>query len=280
MFDPPVMRACLVATDMDGTLLNHHDYRFDAVMPCLALLQSRGVPVVLNTSKTFAELAQWRERLAIPHPFIVENGSAIFIPPDYFHESVYPADDGEMQLIDDYRVLVCGRPIDELRAYLAHHPVPAEDLSSCSLQQAMEMTGLDEADAALAQRRDFSIPLRFADDYAETEFAERAQADGFGILKGGRFLHLIGETDKGQSQLRLKQLYARSLGTEPLLVALGDSPNDIQMLKAADIAVLVNSPSSPQCKLDHGQLIRTRQSAPEGWVEGIERALAMVDDTD
>lgn len=273
------MTARLVATDMDGTLLNHHDYRYDAVLPCLQALQQQSVPVILNTSKTFAELQQWRALLQIPHPFIVENGSAIFIPRGYFSEQVLRDSAFEVRELNGFRVLVCGKPIDELRSYLQQHPVIADDLSACSLKQAMQMTGLNAADAARAQRRDFSIPLRFADPLAEQAFAEQARADGFGILRGGRFLHLIGETDKGRSQQALKSLYETSHPGACQMIALGDSPNDRQMLESADIAVLVRSPSSEYCTVNHPRLVRTRAEAPEGWVEGIERALLMVEDS-
>ncbi len=272
------MPNCLVATDMDGTLLNHHDYRYDAALPCLHALEQRGIPVILNTSKTFAELQQWRERLSIRHPFIVENGSAIFLPPGYFDEVFLSAAPVPVTEIAGFRVLVCGKPIDRLRSYLREQKVEADDLSSCSLQEAIAMTGLPAADAALAQNRNFSIPLRFANPALEQRFAERALNDGFGILKGGRFLHLIGETDKGHSQQILRQLYEKSTGDRWQLIAMGDSPNDIHMLESADIAVLVNSPSSGACQISHQQLIRTNAEAPEGWVEGIERAMLMVDD--
>ena len=273
------MLNCLVATDMDGTLLNHHDYRYDAVMPCLAELERKGIPVVLNTSKTFAELRQWRERLSIPHPFIVENGSAIFLPRGYFNETLLADLPVPVTDIEGFQVLICGKPIEHLRRYLQRQSVLAEDLSACSLEEAIAMTGLEAADAALAQRRDFSIPLRFSDPADEQRFAQRALNDGFGILKGGRFLHLIGETDKGHSQSLLRQLYEKSTGDRWQLVAMGDSPNDIQMLESADIAVLVNSPSSAGCQISHQRLIRTSAEAPDGWVEGIEQVLLMMDDT-
>ena len=272
------MANCLVATDMDGTLLNHHDYRYDAVLPCLGELEKAGIPVILNTSKTFAELQQWRERLSIKHPFIVENGSAIFIPTGYFDDQTLASVSLPVTRKGDFQVLVCGQPIGRLHSYLQQQLVQADDLSSCSLDEAINMTGLSADEAVLAQARDFSIPLRFNDPGEEKSFAARARADGYGILKGGRFLHLIGETDKGRSQQLLKQLFKNSSQQRWQVIALGDSPNDKQMLESADIAVLVKSPSSEQCQISRQPLIRTAAEAPQGWVEGIERALPMLDD--
>ena len=74
----------------------------------------------------------------------------------------------------------------------------------------MDVTGLDADDAALAQARDFPYPCCLLMKLEKPLFASQAQADGFGILRGGRFLHLIGETDKGQSQQILKQLYEKT----------------------------------------------------------------------
>ena len=45
----------LVITDLDGTLLNHHNYEVDAAKSVIALLKGNGIPIVFNTSKTTAE---------------------------------------------------------------------------------------------------------------------------------------------------------------------------------------------------------------------------------
>ena len=74
---------------MDGTLLNHDDYRWQAAAPCIAKLGELSVPIILNTSKTYAEVRAWVIALNISQPFIVENGSAIFCPVDYFAVDMY-----------------------------------------------------------------------------------------------------------------------------------------------------------------------------------------------
>jgi len=79
------MASCFVIfTDLDGTLLDAETYSYEAARPALAMLKKRQIPVVLCTSKTRAETEAIARRLGLKHPFIVENGGAIFIPQGYF----------------------------------------------------------------------------------------------------------------------------------------------------------------------------------------------------
>lgn len=48
----------LVSTDLDGTLLDHHTYSWHAALPALQKCSELAIPVVLNTSKTLAEV-EW-----------------------------------------------------------------------------------------------------------------------------------------------------------------------------------------------------------------------------
>lgn len=268
----------LVFTDMDGTLLNHDDYRFDEALPTLHALEQQSIPVILNTSKTQAELVDHIRLLDNHHPFIVENGAAILIPNGYFPLTCIP--DGFVVRDDEqgYRALLLGRPIDELQDYLQRVSPAAINFANCPLDQAIALTGLQPEQAKAAQTRQYSVPLFFEKDTDETVFAKQAQADGFGILRGGRFLHLIGRCDKGQAMLTLKHMYDSYSKTPCRIIALGDSPNDDTMLEQADVAVVVRSPSSDRVRLSgQKQIIKTRQSAPHGWAEGIEQALDYLD---
>jgi mannosyl-3-phosphoglycerate phosphatase len=266
----------LIVSDMDGTLLNHHDYSYQAVLPQLAELQQKQIPLILNTSKTFAELKSWIEKLNIQHPFIVENGSAIFIPQGYFSDIVLAG-----QWVDHsfsgYQVIVLGESIITLAAFLLQHKPEAIDFSSCSQDEAIQLTGLNQQQAAEAQNRQFSIPLSFDSTEKEQEFAELAGQSGFGVLKGGRFLHLLGKTDKGLASQRLKLFYETAFNAHYGVIALGDSPNDTAMLDQSDIAVVVNSPSSENLNPSASQLIRTWQQAPQGWNEGVQSALKLIE---
>jgi predicted mannosyl-3-phosphoglycerate phosphatase (HAD superfamily) len=61
----------LVVSDLDGTLLDHTTYAFDAARAALERLRDARVPLVLCTSKTRAEVEPIRAALGSAHPFEV-----------------------------------------------------------------------------------------------------------------------------------------------------------------------------------------------------------------
>lgn len=254
----------ILFSDMDGTLLSHEGYRYAEALPALHQLKQAGIPVVLNTSKTFAELEDWIERLDIRAPFVVENGSAIYLP-------IGEGGGG-------YQVEILGTPIEQLRLFLDETVADALDFTSCSLQQAIDITGLDEISARQARVREYSIPLKFDHQVALANFRCQVDAAGFRLLEGGRFVHLMGATDKVRAMTFLQSWYAgKQSGGQFMTAALGDSPNDAAMLEAADIAVIVQSPSSHKLELQHANLFKTREMAPLGWAEGVEKILDQIE---
>jgi len=74
----------VIFTDLDGTLLGRETYSFEPAQPALQLIKHKGIPLILSSSKTRAEIELYRKKLENDHPFISENGGAVFIPKDYF----------------------------------------------------------------------------------------------------------------------------------------------------------------------------------------------------
>jgi mannosyl-3-phosphoglycerate phosphatase len=72
----------IIFTDLDGTLLHPKSYSFQEAMPALDLIRAQGIPLVLCSSKTRAELEIYRARLDNGDPFIIENGGALYVPRD------------------------------------------------------------------------------------------------------------------------------------------------------------------------------------------------------
>ncbi|MFC1520631.1 HAD-IIB family hydrolase, partial [Pseudomonadota bacterium] len=74
----------LIFTDMDGTLLDHFDYSFSSAIAVIEGLNEKQIPIIPNTSKTFAEMEKFQQTIGFNSPFISENGAVIYIPIGYF----------------------------------------------------------------------------------------------------------------------------------------------------------------------------------------------------
>jgi HAD superfamily hydrolase (TIGR01484 family) len=69
----------VVFSDLDGTLLDHETYSFDAARPGLDALKSRGIPLILASSKTRAEMQDLAPQLGAAG-LIFENGGGLEWP--------------------------------------------------------------------------------------------------------------------------------------------------------------------------------------------------------
>lgn len=263
---PPLPAPWLVISDLDGTILDHWSYSPAAMMEVLHELESRRVPVVFNTSKTAAELLPLRLKLHNHHPFIVENGSAIYLPKDYFS---HPVDDAEAD--NGYTRIVLGRSREQLQHWLstAANRLHARfvTFADLSIPEVAELTAMDEAEAAHARKREFSEVISWRDNTeARLELCRAAEEAGFIMLQGGRFLHLLGDCDKGLASRRLMEEYHKHYGHRPSLIVCGDGENDVAMLRIADLALIVRSPSHDLPVLDDavGKVMISEEAGPQG----------------
>ncbi|MFH1139022.1 MAG: HAD-IIB family hydrolase [Pseudomonadota bacterium] len=260
------MPGCVIFTDLDGTLLDHHDYDYSPALPALAELKRAGVPLVLTSSKTRPEIEALRAELENHDPFIVENGGAIFIPA----LSPLPLPDATIYM-DDYRVIVLGRSLEEL--------APAFDklagtfhlraLSRLAPEEIARLTGLTLAQARAARARQFGEGLVLDDPgVGELDLARMVESLGLRLTRGGRFYHLMGDNDKGLAVKILSGLYRKN---DPglLTAAIGDAPNDFPMLAAVDRPFLVAGPDGSHRRLDLPGLNRVPFSGPAGFNRAV-----------
>ena len=76
----------------------------------------------------------------------------------------------------------------------------------------------------------------------------------------------------------MKWLQTRQSQPRPFLIALGDSPNDLSLLAAADVAVVIKSAKSDRlAPQGPATVIRTSVAGPAGWNEGIKQILNLLD---
>ncbi|MDG1750303.1 MAG: HAD-IIB family hydrolase [Thalassotalea sp.] len=266
----------LIFSDLDGTLLDHFTYQASDAYDTIAKLKNAGIPIILNTSKTRAELANIQSELALDTPFIVENGAAIFIPKSTFKQQ--PADTTE---VDSYWVksFASSREfwLDLLNSVGKDFKGLYQGFSSMTAEKLSEITGLSLEKAAQAKQRQYGEPIHWlGDEYTKNLFIERLIDYGANVVQGGRFIHLSGHCDKGQALIWLTERYRELYDTETIqTIALGDGENDIAMLEAAEIAVQIRSPvhDFPTLYRQNRQTIQTKDYGPAGWAEALNALL-------
>ena len=258
----------LVITDLDGSLLNHYDYGFDAALPAIGQLKKYSIPLILNTSKTYYETVEISRELDISFPFIVENGSSIYLPKKSFTE--LPSSFAGTR--DNYWVIKLGSSVQEINRYLGLLVSDTDDftlLSECSSSEVSKLTGLSITQSENAVKREFSQPMLWnGSDEQLADFVTRLEKQGLTLLQGGRFLHIQGKTNKGMAIKKLKTFYSNSVKT----VVIGDSANDKAMLEVADISIVINAPGNKYLLKNFKPHYLTEEIAPKGWSEAIQYA--------
>jgi mannosyl-3-phosphoglycerate phosphatase len=259
----------VIFTDLDGTLLDADCYSFDAAQEALELVRAREVPLVLASSKTRAEIEALRHQLQNDHPFIVENGGAVFVPSGYFSAPVE-----EARLRGAYQVIELGVPYAALRAALKdiarETGYPLRGFGDMSPSEIAEVTGLTVEGAALAKQREYDEPLLLEGPPDLIEQLDRMiQSRGLRLSQAGRFYHLTGATDKGAACRYLVETYrqvAKQKRERLVTVGIGDSLNDLPMLAEVDRPILLQKPDgSYDPRITLPRLEPAPGPGPAGW---------------
>lgn len=253
MTTPPA----LVFSDLDGTLLDHESYDWTPAADLLARLTAAGIPVCLASSKTAAEMVPLRAAMGLgAAPMICENGAGIVV-------ETAVRDRG------DYERLRAG--LDAVPADLRAKFCGFGDMGPARIA---EVTGLDPQSAVAAAERTFSEPGLWSGDEAELSAFLAALSDsGISARRGGRFLTL---SFGGTKADRMGEIAARY--GDPLTIALGDAPNDREMLETADYGIIIANPHGAALPLldteAAGRIRRTQQPGPHGWSRDLSALLS------
>ena len=291
-FGREVFPQIVVFTDLDGTLLDHDTYEWAAAEPALERCRETGVPVVLISSKTRAEIEPLREKLRLNDPFVSENGGGVFLPKAVFTKrpagasaadmSGFRRRDGAGKASDessDLWEIPLGIPherlVSALRDIREALGLPLRGFSEMGVMEVCGLTGLNPDAAQLAQLREYDEPFVVVGDTAVelATLSKAAARKGLKVTRGGRFFHLQGHNDKGEAMIRILALYKKRHGVVRT-IGLGDSQNDFSMLRQADFPVLVRSKQDKTSLASEiPGLTVTEDIGPAGWNSAVLRIL-------
>ena len=264
----------VIFTDLDGTLLDQDTYSFEPAEPALRLIRLKRIPLIFSTSKTRAEIEIYRKKLENGHPFVSENGGAVFVPKDYF-SFPFPYD----RELEGYFVLELGVYYSQIREVLEsikrETGIRIRGFYDFSLEEISSLSGLSLKEAEFAKQREYDEP--FIVEGGEREFdivKNKIMMKGLNYAWGGKFHHILGKNDKGKAVEILKELYENqffSIST----VGIGDSLNDLPMLSIVDQPILLKGKAGFSSlileKIKHLTLMEG--TGPQAWNEAILRVL-------
>ena len=272
-------RKLVFLTDLDGTLLDHRTYAWTAARQALRALARRQLPLVIVTSKTRAEVVPLLSELDRREPFVVENGGAIYVPAGYFPFRIQRAEPAGR----GWQRVVLGTPYRRLVATLAtaaqRARVEFRGFNQMSVREVAERAGLKPVAARRARRREFDEAFVILDGGERAWPRLRAEIQRLGLrsTRGSRFFHIMGANDKGIAVQRLVAWFRRAEGGTVRTVGLGDSPNDIPMLRAVNLPVLVARPGGRYDPETSAAIPKGRHAGaigPQGWNRAVLRLLS------
>lgn len=248
----------IIFSDLDGTLLDHDTYSFEKARPALELLQEKNIPLVICTSKTRAEIEFYRILFRNHGPFISENGGAIFIPEDYFDfDFEFNTKTG------NYLVIELGIPYEALRKAVEEmrdKGFKIKGFGDMTINEVAKDTGLSIEEAERAKKREYDEAFRLIKG-EEDKLIQAIKEKSLNCTKGGRYYHLMGNSDKGRAVRILTRLFKRRCG-DVVTVGLGDSENDFKMLDSVARPYLVMKKNKSYAS---NKYLEAGGIGPEGW---------------
>ncbi len=254
----------VVCTDLDGTLLDHDSYSFNAAKPTLEFIRNNQIPLIFTTSKTAIEVEELCKNTNFFHPFIAENGGLLSIPENYF---------SDQETTNKYIKHVIGKSRKEINHALHNLSLSYsfKSFNDMSNEELVKHTGLKPYQALYANQRDSTEPLLWLDDPTKLKaFAAQLEEHGLRLISGGRFHHVMGAHDKATTMTILLKEFKNYNNTEITSIALGDSPNDIKMLQTSDYGIVIPNPHAPKMCIDnHANLRVAEHPGPQGWNDSL-----------
>jgi mannosyl-3-phosphoglycerate phosphatase len=265
------MTKIVVFTDLDGTLLDHSTYSFEPALPAIQILRNQNIPLIICSSKTRKEIEYYRAKFGNDHPFVSENGGGIFIPKNYFSFEIR-FDNLAVREEQDYHVITLGARYSDLRRAiesLRREGFQVKGFGDMSIRELAETANISIDEAVMAKERDFDEPFVLEGNSLQTQRLFKAiESRGFHVTRG-RFYHILGNSDKGKAVSILIDLFKQQFD-EIVTVAIGDSQNDIPMLREVDIPIIVQQPDGNYAiEIESPKLVRAEGIGPMGWNKAV-----------
>lgn len=258
----------LLFTDMDGTLLRNDSTVSSAMKDALDRLTGAGHHLILSSGRPLPSILDVKEQagLSYPHMLIISNNGALIYDCDtetpILEQKICQKDIAAVIAmaherglhIHGYteRAIVCLQDNEELRFYRRRIHMPlkcVEDIAAALPEGSYKLQTIHLTDRSLLEQ--FRETL-----LTQTDLGERLQF----AFSNDKYLEILPKGAGKGSALRYVTDYLPVLRTHTF--AAGDEENDISMIEAAQIGIVMAN-ASDKVKA-HGDLITTRSNEEDG----------------
>ena len=293
------MHTIVVFSDIDGTLIDIFTRKYGKSKELVKKLKESSIPVILCSSKTWAEQDVIRKDLGVEsEPFIIENGGAVIIPRSYFSGGGAGGGGGStdddlkhhygMRVVDGYSVIELGRSSAEIRKVLQYvrrkTGIPFKGVSDLSIEELAKIVGMTPEEAERMSKRQYGETILEIDKTEKVKFEQALSKEGLQVIHGGRYFDVTAGNDKGKAVRILIDLYRKKLGDGTIFIGIGDSANDAPMLKLTDIAILVQKHDGSWAEVDNSNniphVVKAKGIGPAGWENAFATIIKEAEQTD
>jgi mannosyl-3-phosphoglycerate phosphatase len=231
----------------------------DRLAAALESLAADRITLVFCTHRTRAEVESVRQSLGVFHPFICENGAAIFVPGRYFgHDLEHARNVGGYQAIEF--AAPYDRVVDTLHRLADRVSVEVLGFSDMSVEDVARECGVSLLDGRLAKLREYGEPFRLLapNPVDERRLLKALYNAGLTCIRRGAFHHASNVQSTNAAVATLTSLYRVALGS---IVTVG---------------LWAGGPATGMVDL-RIDWTGSETTAPEGSVAWLERIVQQVD---
>ncbi len=277
----------IIFTDLDGTLLDHETYSYEAAKPALARVKETKTPIVSVTSKTKAENGAILKQMGLwgTAPFVVENGGAIYIPKKYFSFDIKKElPDEKIIDVDEFIKIELGKPYEEVRKVMKEAAEATDlevqgigDMTAEEFQREVDFKTIEEAYRAKEReyQEGFKILNVPEEQIKETQAKIKAEIEkrGYFMSVGGRFCQIMGSKSKIRAVEILTGLFKKEFGNIHT-IGLGDAQADIEFCQHCNEGYIVKNPKKAVgAEAVSEKIYLIEEEGPAGWNQVVLRAL-------
>ena len=230
----------------------------------LATLEKERIVLVFCSFRTRAGMEGFRQSIGVFHPFIVENGGAVFVPRRYFGSDLEQA-----RAAAGYQAIEFGlgyeMVVDRVRRTAEQYRLAVRGFADMSIDQVARECGLSLLEARLAKLREYAEPFRVlrADPAAERRLLGALESSGIWCTRHGAFLHGASVLGPGAAVAALTALYRATFGAVLTVAAGGNGMANV--MGRVDVALdSMTSPGWPH------------QGETLAWIENIVEGVRAV----